>query len=590
MKTIYKPLVTSLLLTFAGMAVFAQNANDTTLNRQILLERAYTPTIQDASKINTVPAVNEPVVEKINFNFETGQPRFSSAGYPLGDTGSGDVNSAILFNKKRGYLGLNAGTYINLDANLGYRIVDGANDVLDVFARHNSTSGDINYLQEGYFLDKAKAKYSDNLVKLNYKHIFESMDLSLRGSFFNMGYNHYGNPYLNYDFGDAYDLKTKQNVDVFNVGASVKSTHSGLLNYKVGLDYHNFSTKHGLLTNDGGLTGNILKTNVDLSTALGSDKLVGLDMNLLSQSFGDVGRSVKDEDYHSMTNIKLSPYLKIDGENWRTSLGANMNYVFDAKNKMLFSPNVTASIDVTETSVLYGSLTGGLNENTFLDILAENRYADLASRVAYSKTLYDFKAGFKSGVISGFEFDLFAGYKQTDGDHLFVPGSSAYHYVGGIPAGSLANIGRVLYADIKTGHLGGGIKTNLIPYTDLSAKLTSYFYSVKMLESGYENKAWNRPTLAAEAQAVVKPIDKLSLTADFLYAAGRKTMKATGTSADKALRMKNIVELNVKGEYELKDWLSLNVQLRNVLNAKYDLWRGYTQQGFNALAGVNLKF
>lgn len=586
MRTIYRTLIAAFLLTASSGAIVAQNANDTTLNRQILLERAYTPTIQDALKINTVPTVSEPVVEKVNFNFETGLPRFNFSGYPLGDTGSGDVNSAILFNKKKGYFGLNAGTYTNLDINLGYRIVDAANDELDIFARHNSTSGNINYLQEGYFLEKAKAKYGDNLFKLNYKHKFDAMDLSLRGSFFNMGYNYYGNSYRTLDFGNQLDLDTKQSVNIFNLGTTIKSTHSGLLNYNFKLDYHNFSNKFGILTDDDGVKGNLFDTDFGVSTALGHDKLVGLNVSLLSQSFKETIYVLTDQQFHSMTSVGLSPYLEIDGGNWRTSLGANLDYVFDYKNKMLFSPNVTASVDVAETSVIYGSLKGGINENTFMDILKENRYVDLSSRVKYSKTLYDLTLGFKSGAVYGFEFDLFGGYKQTDDDHLYIPQSTAYH-VSGSPTGALGNVGLPVYANVGTGHVGGGIKTGLIPYTEFSAKLAAYFYSVKKIDDGYLNKAWNRPTLVAEAQAVVKPMDKLSFIADFTYAAGRKTTKAGSSDV---FRMKNVVELNLKGEYDVIDWISLNVQLRNVLNAKYDLWRGYTQQGFNAMAGVSLKF
>lgn len=588
MKTTYKTFVTAFCLIALGGVASAQNANDTTLNRQIMLEREYTPTIQDALKINTVPAVNEPVVEKINFGFENGRPNFNLSRFPLGDTGSGDVNSAINFDKKRGYFGLNAGTYTNIDANLGYRIVDEASDVLDIFARHNSTSGNIKYLQEGYFLDKAKAKYNDNLVKLKYKHKFEMLDLSLRGSFFNMGYNYYGNSYAL--LNNPFDLNTRQNVNIFNLGTTLHSTHSGLINYDFALDYHNFSTKYGILTDDDGIDGNLFDAKVGISTTFGSDKLIGLNAGVLSQSFGDVGSSVKDMEYHSMTNVTLNPYLKIDGGDWRTTLGANLDYIFDDNNKLLFAPNIEASVDIAETSVLYASLKGGINENTFLDILQENRYASLKSRVEYSKTIYDFKVGFKSGVISGLEFDVFGGYKQTDNDHLYIPGSTSDFYIGGMPSGSLGNVGIPLYADIKTGHFGGGLRTGLIPYTELSAKLTAYFYTVKMKETTYENKAWNRPTFTAEAQAVVKPIDKFSLIADFIYAAGRKTTKDYVLSGDNALRMKNITELNLKGEYELKEWLSLNVQLRNILNAKYETWRGYTQQGFNAMAGVSLKF
>lgn len=589
MKNRYKTLgIAACLTAFVGTLTAQTAQKDSTLNRQIMLEREYTPTLQDASKINTVPVVREAEVKSIGLNFETGQPRFNLAGYPLGRTGSGDINSAINFSKHRGYFGLSGGAQSRIDGKAGYRILGTKTDLLDVFARYNSSDADVDYLQSNYTLKEAKAKYSDALIKAKYEHMFDAVTLFLQGSFSNTGYNYYGNSYWTYQPGVTevfpYNLDKKQNVDVINLKGGVKSTQVGAFNYAGSIDFNSFSTKFGPNINDKGLSGTSFDINLDVNTPFGHDKIIGVDLGLTSQSFSDVKFARNNDVYHSLLNFKANPYIAFEGGNWSATLGANIHYIFDVKNRLLFAPNVKAAFEVAENSSLYASVGGGINENKFLDIFQENRYVDPSARVEYSKTIYDATLGFKSGILSGFEFDVFAGYKKTDNDHLYVAGPAIDKNDN---LGDLGNVGRVLYADVSTGHFGAGVKTNLIPYTDLSLRVISYFYDVKMADANFLNKAWNKPSLTAELGAVVKPIDKLSIALDYLYSGGRKTTYLTG---GESLRMKNIAELNARADYEILDWLSLNAQVKNLLNAEYDIWRGYTQHGFAILGGVNIKF
>ena len=54
--------------------------------------------------------------------------------------------------------------------------------------------------------------------------------------------------------------------------------------------------------------------------------------------------------------------------------------------------------------------------------------------------------------------------------------------------------------------------------------------------------------------------------------------------------MNNINELNIKGSYNILDWLSFYVKANNVMSQKYERYYGYTNQGINALGGISLKF
>jgi len=613
MKTLYKSIFV-IGLGVVSLTATAQNARkDSTLTRQVLLERDYNPTLQDASKINSMPSIYSPVIKAKDLDYVSSAPLLKLGNNQIGSAESGDIQTNVDFNKKRGYFNIGAGSHKNIQGAAGYRILNSATDRLDLFATHSSTNGEVDYIDGGkYIMDDVKAKYAETNVKLKYQHIFDPSILSLDGSFFNTSYNYYGNSFL----PEAtpifpFDVSTRQNVDVINFGAGIRSSdnNDGLLKYMGNIRYRNFKSKYARYKDEKGPKGGQIDANVNFYTDFGSDRSIGIKGLIMNQHYSgsnksDYASEYIDNAFHSFTNITATPYIKFEGSNWNADLGVNVSGLFDVKTKMFISPNLKAAIHVNEVNTFYGEVTGGVNNNTFLDVLQENRYAAPFARVEYSKTLFDAKIGFKSGVISGFEFDIFAGYKKTDKDHLYIASpsidpnlSSTYP----LEYSPWTNVGTPVYANVGTGHIGGLLKTNLIPYTDLSLKAMAYFYDVKYANAYVplidkdaisEKKAWGRPSFTAELRADVKPVDELTFTLSYLYAGGRKAYGVEDYTSAKysSISMKDINELSVRAEYQILDWVSVHASANNLLFQKYELQYGYPLQGFNFLGGLNFKF
>ena len=77
MKTIYniKALcVMALLGSVATVSAQEDKTKEKNLNREMTLEREYDPTVQDASKVNTLPVIKEPVVKKMAIDYATFTP------------------------------------------------------------------------------------------------------------------------------------------------------------------------------------------------------------------------------------------------------------------------------------------------------------------------------------------------------------------------------------------------------------------------------------------------------------------------------------------------------------------------------------
>ena len=623
MKTLYKSVF---VIALGIISLTATAQKDSTLIRQVLLERDYNPTLQDASKVNTQPSIYSPVIKAKELKFVSTVPQITLTNNKLGSAAPSDINTGVDYSKKRGYLILGAGNNSNLEGAFGYRLVNGDRDRLDISATHSSTSANVDYINaDPYTMDEAKAKYSASKVNLKYQHMFDPSVLWFDASFYNTSYNYYGNPFIPnapypYGYGSGYgsgynpydsyiatypfDMDSRQNVDVFIIGAGLKSSdkNEGILKYKGGVRYQNFKSKYGIFTSEKGSKGGQLDLDADFYTEFGSDRSIGVKGFIMNQSFSSKNEIIENA-FHDFTNITATPYIKFQGGNWNADLGVNVSGMFDTKTKFMASPNVKAAIHINDVNTFYGEVTGGVNNNTYLDILQENRYVNPIARVEYSKTLFDARLGFKSGVISGFEFDIFAGYKKTDKDHLYIA-QSPYDLLVGVSYPSdmkiWGNVGTPLYANIGTGHVGGLLKTKLIPYTDLSAKVTAYFYDVKYANGNVtlidkdlysEKKAWGRPTFTAELNADIKPIDKLTFSLNYVYAGGRKTVYSNYIiPVQEVIKMKDINELNFRGEYQVTDWLSVNARVNNLLFQKYELQYGYALQGFNVLGGLSFKF
>ena len=196
MKTIYniKALcVMALLGSVATVSAQEDKTKEKNLNREMTLEREYDPTVQDASKVNTLPVIKGPVVKKKAIDYAT----FTVPADPEKEISllpSGNIMTDIQYNKRRGYFNFGGGTYLNLNGDLGYHILSTDKDKLNIWFSHRSTNGKVKYIDTDF--DKVKAKLNDNLGGLNFKHAFEKLSLNMGIKYGYSAFNYYGLPVL----------------------------------------------------------------------------------------------------------------------------------------------------------------------------------------------------------------------------------------------------------------------------------------------------------------------------------------------------------------------------------------------------------
>lgn len=586
MNTIYKSafLASIFGVSFIPLKSIAQTAvADSILNPHINVEREYTPIIQDATKINTTPARHQADATQFPIIFENAVPLLRNLPNTILDQGSGNIDTQIDHDKHKGYLTLGGGTRLNLESNLGYRFLETDKDQLDFFASHNSTDGNVDYLDANSLFKKAKAKNMENFVKAKYSHQFSTLKWYINASFLNNRFNYYGNPYWNPTVSSPIteDIEKKQGVNIISAETGVKSNENTGIEYGVDVKYNYISYKYGPNINYDGPRANILDGSIFLAKTIAENQKVGIIAGGMYQSMNKVSFPTDaTTNLHNLKLFRANPYYQVNAENVSLVLGANVHYALDINDKFLVAPNVKASWLFNDRSKLYFDVDGGINDNNLVNVFRENRYVNPNTRIDISRTLYNALLGIKTGSLEGFEFDIHGGYKYTKDEHLFTAGSND----------SWANVSTPIYANLGTGNFGGVIKTYLIPYTNLSVEANAYFYNINDYSSLNSSdpsikKAWGLPNFKLNASADFTFIPNMVLGIDYLLESGRKNYIA-GNSLD----MKNINELNIRAIYNFNSSLSVYGRVSNILNQKYEQYYGYTVQGTNVWGGVSFKF
>ncbi|MDR1403775.1 MAG: TonB-dependent receptor [Tannerellaceae bacterium] len=588
MKTIYNiKALFILVLSGFSCSIVAQES----VNRELTVEREYAPSVQDANKVNTLPAIKEPVVSKQFINYAT----FARPIEPereLSILPSGNIMTDIAYNKRKGYLNFGIGTYLNINADAGYHILDTDKDQLNILFSHRSTSGNRKYLQQGWDNIKTKAKLNDNAGGIGFRHQFRQAALKLGAGYGYSSFNYYGLPGVGVNSfssaapvspSDKYPLTNDMNQanQLIKVYTGIESKEDADIKCVLDLDYTNFSYKYGLSKDTEGITEHSMGGKLVLSQRMGGSQRIGI-----GGKFNYFNYSLPDgiflfENYFEGT---LNPYYIINGNNWNAKLGAKIMLITGDSSKFFVSPDLKADITIGNKTVLYLIADGDIRSNSAYQLSRENRYINPERGALPSRTWLDAIIGLKSGVAPGFWFNLFAGYKITDKDYFFIP---ALNYWG------LPNVSNTLSLNSK--RFQGGLEMTYAYRELFEIMLKGTYYKWGMEKKGdrfygyiptLKYEAYGRPTMEFNAGITTRPVDNFTLKLDYYLVAGRKTY----VSGAENEQMKNIHELNFTGSYHLNDTFGAYLKLNNLFFQKYELRYGYPLQGFNAMVGINLNF
>ena len=154
---------------------------DTTLNRTVVVEQEYNPIIMDAAKVNVLPKVEEPVVNKKEVEYAVSSTPASNIPAGTMQAYTGKETQAT---SHPGYVRLGYGNYNNLDAYANYLFRLSDRDKLNVNFNMVGMKGTLD--MPSYRTSKPDewdAFYYRTRAGIDYLHQFNRMNLNIAGHF-----------------------------------------------------------------------------------------------------------------------------------------------------------------------------------------------------------------------------------------------------------------------------------------------------------------------------------------------------------------------------------------------------------------------
>lgn len=575
------------------------------LNREMTLEREFDPTVQDANKVNTLPAVKEPEVTPRPIDYAS----FTSPADPekqIATLPAGNIQTAIDYNRRRGYLDFAAGMHRNINGDFGYHILSTEKDKLNFYFSHRSTNGEVDLNQWDHSVD---AKLNDNLGGIDYEHEFEKAILKIGAKYRYDQFNYYGYGDEVEDPGNIYltepgiydqtDRDSKQVGQTISASIGIESPENAPIGYAVDLGYTNFGYKYANGAAADGPTENTFELGFNLFQDLWSGQSVGI-AGLFEyfnysvpeetrtpgthQSNGDIFYSYEFKNHAEGT---INPYYRVGGDNWNLKIGGKFMFATGHETKLMGSPDIAFDATVANRTLLYITAGGKLYSNSMYEVSNICRYIDPTRELEPSRNWLDGVIGIRSGAARGFWFDVFAGYKITDNDLLFTPTRGSYD------DGTFPVLRGTTNIDTKLFYAGANLKYKYQQWFEIGVKGVYNNWSGDYNETWDGvggtpelNHVWGKPEFELDANLTLRPIDKLAISATYHLETGRY-MKAY---LKDDVKMDNINELNLRASYDFNRTIGFYAQVNNLLNQGYDIFYGYPAQGIAVMGGVSLRF
>ncbi|MDR3260383.1 MAG: TonB-dependent receptor [Tannerella sp.] len=581
-----KVLTVAVVCSGVFISVRAQEP-DNRLNREMTLEREYDPSLQDATKVNLLPEVNELVVTKRSIDYSPftvpANPKKEFTVLP-----SGDIMTEILYNKRRGYFHFGGGMFMNLNGDVGYHILDTDKDLLNIFLTHRSTNGDVKYLQgEG---EKQKAFLNDNLVGLGLRHRFTGSTLRLGAEYGYTGFNYYGLPLSAPSISsvwkpDSSDRTTKQVNQTVRGYLGIQSNENAGVGYLADVQWLHFSQKYGRQAEVEGLRENNLTGLFDFNVRLGEKNQragIAARLNYFNYTYPSRTDSLG---YQNHLEATLTPYYRIDGETWHVKLGANLMLITGDSMKVFVSPDIAAEMQIAPRTVFYVNAGGAIGSNDAAGLSHRNRYMDYFGSTLPSRRWLDATAGIRSSLTPDLWVNVFAGYKITENEVFFIPAPRTV-------TGSFAN-STAFQPDANHFQAGAALKYSCRQLVDVSLK--GVYHAITFDEGDEAARTYGitpenmhpygYPEMELNADLTVKPAQPLALTLGY-YLGHKRCTLLYGEPAE----LSDINDLNLTATWNFNDTFGVYAKLNNLLFQEQEWWYGYPMQGFNAMVGININF
>lgn len=578
-----------LLLVVVSQGIAAQK-KDTTVVRNVTVEREYRPVIQDAGKVYSLPNVLVPAVKRAT-------PNYSDFNYPLvADFNIHVLPSAELQPDKKkeykdGFASVGFGNYSNTYLQAALPLINKPDMLLDATLSHLGTFG-----------DKLRSRTS---AKLSFDKNFDNTQFYAGLGAGHDYYKYYGSNFLGDSaavanlnglkqiHGASTFIEKNASTDITPLAFQLKNIANDSLNtcwrvdayagfrslpsdagigYNALVGYKSFSSHLSFMEH-------MLHVQANLTGTLEKNRW-GVDVDAFNNSYSANSVAIKNIPGANLV-IKLNPFYSIVNSEWDIRLGVKSSFSFSEGS--FFNPSLDLRAEwkiIPSYLALYGAISGDYKLNSLSDSYGENPYLATEVKVKNTNTPGSFLLGFKLKPLYNLLVDVYLSDAKMDNQYFYV--NQQYNLLAPVTSDTTlySNRFNVVYSEASVFKLGTRISYNYRDKLSLEWKGCLNYWTVAT-----EPYAWNMPKWESSFVASMN-INRYWNVSAQTYLEGERFAKFGNT----ALRMSPKVDINLGISYVYNSWLTGFLKINNLINNKYQNYYGYQNQGFNVLVGATFSF
>ena len=364
-----------------------QQAKDSTVNRTVVVEQEYTPDILDASKINVLPKVEPPTANKRAVEYDATLMPANTIPATVMQAYTGKETQA---KAQPGYIRLGYGNYGNLDARAGYLFTLSNNDRINLNFHMNGMDGKLELPDNS---GKWNSYYYRTHANIGYLHRFKKVDLDIAGNFGLSNFNF---------LPDA--VADKQKFTSGDIHFGVKSTDAELpLQFSAETNLMLYERQYDFGSPDN--QENIIRTKALVAGGISDEQTVGIGFAMDNVLY-------KNNNFENYTSLNLTPHYRLENDDWKIRIGAQVDMAFGYGKKFRAAPDVTVEYNFSDSYILYAQAKGGRHQNDFRRLEAFCPYGLVTSQPDATYEQVNTALGFKASPVAGLWLNLYGGYQN----------------------------------------------------------------------------------------------------------------------------------------------------------------------------------
>ena len=588
----------SLLYILLVISTLSAAAQDSVLNRSVVVEREFQPIIQSAGKVDAQPQAVQTEVPEVEVNYSdytSGDVAPTANVNPLLSQPTRFTQPKPLHGWLRGAIG-----HPRTEFDFAYKVDDEHKNFLDLFANHKANWG--------------RRTLSETNFGFRFTHQFRALDVycGIKGE--HEFYTKYGRYY---DGSDGYnklggltiknygELKPedKQTQWRARIYVGVKSNPKEDLQYKAELGYQ-------ILDVPGIAVEHQLRSEAKIYGKLRDDRhSLGLRFFMQNNMYTVDTAMFAHRLYNARHNLRMEPFYEYNGQRILVHAGVNLDLNI-GKGQMLSgnenisfapSPNIRFEAQLApKWATIYGKAVGAFGFGSLQSYLEGNRYMEVipcvTSKSPASYKPVDAELGFHFRPHKNLLLEIHGGYAYLmnsksyvafiepfvmDEAHWIFPGTfsdfvSDYHR---------AKVGAQVfyhYRDIIQIHFSGDYFYWKLQNITPKARLEDVTKDV-VLTPG---RVYDRPNWQIDLRIDGRIDEHWSLYSDNHLAGSRWAITTNGE-----VQLPVYVDLNLGAQYEWPDLnLALFLQINNYICRRNHTLYGYQSQLINGIVGVSWRF